>query len=88
MINDSIFPGPIYGGYGNAIARAHYTPPGFTTVLGLKDLKLAIQAAADASVHLPSGPVLQDIFESAVTEVGEDFDWAAVAEISRRRSAS
>jgi hypothetical protein len=88
MINDSIFPGPVYGGYGNAIARGSYTPPGFTTVLGLKDLMLAIQAAADASVHLPSGPVLQEIFEAAVSEVGEDIDWSAVAEISRRRSAS
>jgi 3-hydroxyisobutyrate dehydrogenase-like beta-hydroxyacid dehydrogenase len=88
MINDSVFPGPIYSGYGNAIARGSYTPPGFTTVLGLKDLMLAIQAAADASVHLPSGPVLQEIFEATVSEVGADVDWAAVAEISRRRSAS
>jgi 3-hydroxyisobutyrate dehydrogenase-like beta-hydroxyacid dehydrogenase len=88
IINDSIFPGPVYGGYGNAIARGNYTPPGFTTVLGLKDLMLAIRAAADANVHLPSGPVLQEIFETTVSEVGEDIDWAAIAEISRRRSAS
>lgn len=87
VINDSIFPGPVYGGYGDAIARSSYTPPGFTTVLGLKDLMLAIQAAATANVHLPSGPVLREIFEAAVSEVGEDLDWAAIAEISRRRSA-
>lgn len=87
MINDSIFPGPVYGGYGNAIARGSYTPPGFTTVLGLKDLMLAIESAAVANVHLPSGPVLQEIFEAAVSEIGEDVDWAAIAEISRRRSA-
>jgi 3-hydroxyisobutyrate dehydrogenase-like beta-hydroxyacid dehydrogenase len=88
IINDSIFPGPVYGGYGNAIARGNYAPPGFTTVLGLKDLMLAIQAAAAANVHLPSGPVLQEIFETTVSEVGKDVDWAAIAEISRRRSAS
>lgn len=87
IINDSIFPGPVYGGYGNAIARGNYTPPGFTTVLGLKDLKLAIQAAAVTNVHLPSGPLLQEIFETTVAEVGEDLDWAAIAEITRRRSA-
>jgi 3-hydroxyisobutyrate dehydrogenase-like beta-hydroxyacid dehydrogenase len=85
VINDSIFPGPIYGGYGNAIARANYTPPGFTTVLGLKDLMLAIQAAADANVHLPSGPILREIFEAGVSEIGEDLDWAAIAEVTRRR---
>ncbi len=84
MINDSLFPGPVYGGYGDAIARGSYTPPGFTTVLGLKDLMLAINAAADAGVGLPSGPVLREIFETTVSEIGEDLDWAAIAEITRR----
>jgi hypothetical protein len=85
MINDSIFPGPVYGGYGDAIAGSSYTPAGFSTVLGLKDVMLAIDAAADAGTHLASGPVLQEIFETTVSEVGEDLDWAAIAEISRRR---
>jgi len=84
MINDSVFPGPVYGGYGDAIARGGYTPPGFTTVLGLKDVMLALQAAADAGVRLPSGPLLRDIFETTVAEVGDDLDWAAIAEVTRR----
>lgn len=84
MINDSIFPGPVYGGYGDAIARRSYTPPGFTTVLGLKDVMLAVGAAADAGVRLPSAPILREIFETTVAEVGEDLDWAAIAEITRR----
>jgi 3-hydroxyisobutyrate dehydrogenase-like beta-hydroxyacid dehydrogenase len=87
MINDSLFPGPVYGGYGDAIARGSYTPPGFTTVLGLKDVMLAVGAAADAGVRLPSAPILQEIFETTVAEVGEDLDWAAIAEITRRGSA-
>ncbi len=84
MINDSVFPGPVYGGYGDAIARRSYTPPGFTTVLGLKDVMLAVDAAAEAGVRLPCAPVLREIFETAVSEVGEDLDWAAIAEITRR----
>jgi hypothetical protein len=87
MINDSIFPGPVYGGYGDAIARRSYTPPGFTTVLGLKDVMLAVGAAADAGVRLPSAPILREIFETTIAEVGEDLDWAAIAEITRRGSA-
>jgi 3-hydroxyisobutyrate dehydrogenase-like beta-hydroxyacid dehydrogenase len=63
-----------------------YTPPGFTTVLGLKDVMLAVQAAADAGVELPTGPLLREIFESAVADLGEDLDWAAIAEVTRRRS--
>lgn len=84
MINDSVFPGPVYRGYGNAIARSSYTPAGFSTALGLKDLMLAIGAAADAGVDLPSAPVLRDIFETTVSQLGEDLDWAAIAEITRR----
>lgn len=88
MINDSVFPGPVYGGYGDAIARGSYRPAEFSTVLGLKDLMLAIHAAAQAGVDLPTGPVLQDLLAAAVSEVGEDADWAAIAEVTRRRSAS
>ncbi|WP_431919525.1 NAD(P)-dependent oxidoreductase [Amycolatopsis tucumanensis] len=86
VINDSIFPGPVYGGYGRAIATSTYTPPGFTTTLGHKDLMLAIRAAETLGVELPTGAVLREVFESAIEHVGEDLDWACVAEITRRRA--
>jgi 3-hydroxyisobutyrate dehydrogenase-like beta-hydroxyacid dehydrogenase len=88
MINDSVFPGPVYGGYGDAIVHSSYKPAEFSTVLGLKDLMLATGAAAESGVDLPTGPVLQDLLSTAAREVGEDADWAAIAEITRRRSAS
>ncbi|PXX53406.1 3-hydroxyisobutyrate dehydrogenase-like beta-hydroxyacid dehydrogenase [Nocardia tenerifensis] len=66
MINDSVFPGAVYGGYGDAIATRTYTPPGFTTTLGLKDLNLALGTAAELGVDLPTGPVLHDVFATAV----------------------
>jgi len=85
MINDSVFPGPVYGGYGDAIARGSYTPAGFSTVLGLKDVMLAVDAAADAGVHLPCAPVLREIFETTGAEAGDDLDWSAIAEFTRQR---
>ncbi|WP_069166733.1 NAD(P)-dependent oxidoreductase [Nocardia altamirensis] len=86
MINDSVFPGPVYSGYGNAIATSTYTPPGFTTTLGLKDLNLALSAAAELGVALPAGPALHDVFAAAVEQIGADLDWASVAEVTRKRS--
>jgi 3-hydroxyisobutyrate dehydrogenase-like beta-hydroxyacid dehydrogenase len=86
VINDSAFPGPVYGGYGQAIAAGKYTPPGFTARLGLKDLRLALGLAEDLQVDLPTGAVLQAIFEEAVENVGEDLDWACIAEVTRRRA--
>ena len=88
MINDSVFPGPVYAGYGDVIVRGSYRPAVFSTVLGLKDLMLATRAAAESGVHLPTGPVLQDLLTTAASEVGEDADWAAIAEITRRRSGA
>ena len=86
MINDSVFPGAVYRGYGDAIANSAYTPPGFTAALGLKDLKLALDTAGELGVELPAGPVLQDVFATAVEQGGADLDWASVAEVTRRRS--
>jgi len=86
VINDSVFPGPVYGGYGHAIATSNYTPPGFTSRLGLKDLGLALGLAEELRVNLPTGAVLQGIFEEAVENVGEDLDWASIAEVTRRRA--
>jgi hypothetical protein len=87
MINDSVFPGPVYGGYGDAIARRSYTPVGFSAALGLKDVMLALDAASDAAVPLPCAPVLREIFETTASEVGDALDWSAIAEFTRRRAA-
>lgn len=88
MINDSIFPGPIYGGYGKAIARRSYSPAGFTSALGLKDLNLALDAAAETGCSVPTGPVLLEVFRATVSEVGADLDWSAIAEVGRRRATA
>jgi 3-hydroxyisobutyrate dehydrogenase-like beta-hydroxyacid dehydrogenase len=86
MINDSVFPGPVYGGYGDAIARSSYTPAGFSAVLGLKDVMLAVDAAAEVGAQLPTAPVLREIFETTAAEAGDLLDWAAIAEFTRQRS--
>ena len=61
-------------------------PPGFTSRLGLKDLGLALGLAEDLGVNLPTGAVLRGIFEEAVKNVGEDLDWASIAEVTKRRA--
>ncbi|RJQ76653.1 NAD(P)-dependent oxidoreductase [Pseudonocardiaceae bacterium YIM PH 21723] len=85
MINDSLFPGAVYGGYGQAIATSSYTPPGFTARLGLKDVNLVLGLAEQLGVRLPTGAVLRDVFETAVDQVGSELDWASVAEVTRRQ---
>jgi 3-hydroxyisobutyrate dehydrogenase-like beta-hydroxyacid dehydrogenase len=84
ILTDAAFTGSAYRGYGDLIARRAYTPPGFTVGLGLKDLSLAEQAAADLGAVLPSAPVLRDIFTRALADPDlASLDWSAIAEITR-----
>lgn len=85
LLSSTLFGGVVYQGYGQIIASQSYIPAGFAMELGLKDLALAEEVAADAAVTLPTAPALRAVFERALhdPELGE-ADWAAIAEISRR----
>jgi len=88
LLSSTLFGGVVYSGYGEMIAQRRYAPPGFTVGLGLKDLGLAEDAAAEVGVELGAAPVLRDAFQRTLAddELGE-LDWAAIAEISRRGGA-
>lgn len=86
VMASSLFPGPVYGGYGGMIAERRYEPAGFRLALGLKDVNLALAAGADAQVPLPVAGVLRDAFIDALAHGDADRDWSAVAEAARRRA--
>lgn len=86
VLGDSLFPGPVYSGYGAMIAEERYEPALFTTELGFKDLMLAVDAARAAEVVLPSESVLRGVFEDALSHGQDQLDWASIAEVTRRRS--
>jgi 3-hydroxyisobutyrate dehydrogenase-like beta-hydroxyacid dehydrogenase len=89
LLAGTLFGGVVYRGYGDAIVSRSYTPPGFTMGLGLKDLGLAEGLAQDGGVVLPTAPVLRGIFEEALRDESlRDLDWAAMAEVTRRRGPS
>ena len=85
LIGSSLFGGVVHTGYGAIIAERRYSPPGFTMPLGLKDLGLAEQLAAEGGVDAPMAAVLRERFETALADPElADLDWAAVAEVTRR----
>ncbi|MCC7005334.1 MAG: hypothetical protein IT497_01650 [Ottowia sp.] len=45
MITFSLFPVPIYQGYGAAIANQQFEPAGFKLSLGSKGMRLVLEAA-------------------------------------------
>lgn len=85
LLTSTLFAGVVYSGYGPMIAERRYAPPGFAMPLGLKDLGLAEDLAAEGGVALPTAPVLRDRFERALANPQlADLDWSAVAEVTRR----
>jgi len=86
IITHTAFTGSAYTGYGPMIVNHNYTPPGFTIALGLKDVKLVEDAAADLNLKLPVAGVLRGLFEAALNDPElKDLDWSAIAELTRQR---
>ncbi|MEQ1735260.1 MAG: NAD(P)-dependent oxidoreductase, partial [Rhodoglobus sp.] len=84
LLSGTLFAGVVYSGYGSMIAERRYSPAGFSLPLGLKDLGLAEDLAAEGGVSLPTAPVIRDRFERALADPTlANLDWAAVAEVTR-----
>lgn len=86
ILTHTAFSGSAHKGYGPIIAEKRYQPVGFAMSLGLKDLTLVEDAAAELGVTLPVAPVLHELFEAALADPElAQLDWSAVAEVTRRR---
>lgn len=86
MITSTLFNAPAYKGYGALIAEERYSPPGFKLHLGLKDIRLAQQAAEAKNVPMPFASVIRDNSIDALAHGEGDLEWAALAKVSARRS--
>ena len=86
ILTHTAFTGSAYAGYGPMIVNRAYTPPGFSMTMGLKDVKLIEDAAADLGLTLPVASVLHELFDRAIDDPElTDLDWSAIAELTRQR---
>ncbi|MDH6118294.1 NAD(P)-dependent oxidoreductase [Kitasatospora sp. GAS204B] len=85
VLTGTVFPGPVYTGYGAMIAARRYDPA-FRLSLGLKDVGLALNAGAAAHVPLPIASVLRDALLESVAHGDGERDLAALGETARRRA--
>ena len=86
VLTSGVFASPAYQTYGAAIAQQRYDPPGFKLRLTLKDLRLALAAAEDASVPMPLADVVHESLLEAVAHGDGERDLAALAAVSMRRA--
>ncbi|MCS6302897.1 MAG: NAD(P)-dependent oxidoreductase [Nitrospira sp.] len=78
MLGSTLFACPAYQTYGRVIAQQRFRPAGFTVELGLKDIDLVLQTAADSTTPLPLAGLLHDRFLAAVAKGRGELDWSSV----------
>jgi 3-hydroxyisobutyrate dehydrogenase-like beta-hydroxyacid dehydrogenase len=83
VMTGTIFGAPVYKNYAALIAEQRFTP-GFKLPLGLKDVRLALEAGAAKHVPLPLAALLRDHFIEAIAAGHGDKDWSALALVSTR----
>jgi len=70
---------PMHKNYANLMAEQAFFPAGFRLALGLKDINLVLQTAANCETPMPLGSLLHDRWLSAVAKGRGDLDWSAIA---------
>ena len=86
VLTSTLFAAPVYQNYGRLVAEQQYEPAAFKLVLGLKDIRLALQAGEAARVPLPFASVLRDHLLEAVAAGKGESDWAMLAEVAARHA--
>jgi 3-hydroxyisobutyrate dehydrogenase-like beta-hydroxyacid dehydrogenase len=86
IMTGTLFAAPAYKTYAEIIAHARFSPPGFGLPLGLKDVRLALQAAEAEHTPMPIASLLRDGFLEAIAAGDADKDWSALAALAFRRS--
>jgi 3-hydroxyisobutyrate dehydrogenase-like beta-hydroxyacid dehydrogenase len=86
LLTSTLFAAPVYQNYGGMIVERRYEPAAFRLALGLKDLRLVLEAAEAARTPMPFASVLRDHLLEAVAQGDGDRDWAALAEVARRHA--
>jgi 3-hydroxyisobutyrate dehydrogenase-like beta-hydroxyacid dehydrogenase len=86
LASSTVFPGPVYAGYGALIGQRQYEPAAFKAVLGLKDVDLALAAASQVSVHMPLADMVRAHLQDAMEHGQGEMDLAVLAEVAERRN--
>jgi 3-hydroxyisobutyrate dehydrogenase-like beta-hydroxyacid dehydrogenase len=83
LVLESLFGCRVYQSYSAKIVAEEYSP-GFKMSLGLKDLRLATEAAERAGKRLPMLDTVRNQMTEAVQAGLGDKDWSALADFMRK----
>ncbi len=78
VLSGTLFGAPAYTNYGPRIIEEKFSPAGFKLPLGLKDVRLMMEAADGLAAPMPFASVVRDRFLSAIANGYGDLDWSAM----------
>ena len=82
LLTSTLFGAGVYKTYGGLIAREEFEPAGFAAALGLKDIRLVLEAGEALQVPLPIASLLRDRFLALLAHGGAGLDWSAVSSLA------
>lgn len=85
VINE-LFGSPIYKNYGRIVANEEFDPAAFTLKLGLKDIRLVLEAADELAAPMPLASLIRDHLLSGVAQGQADLDWSSLARVIARNA--
>jgi 3-hydroxyisobutyrate dehydrogenase-like beta-hydroxyacid dehydrogenase len=77
---------PVLSRYATLISAGQYEPAGFALRLGLKDVRLVLEAAGAAQVPMPFASLARDHYLAAMAKGMGDVDWSALAALAAERA--
>ncbi len=78
VVTATLFDAPIYRIYGRMMAEHQYLPPACPPAIGIKDMRLALDASAGLGHDLPLARMVRDHLENAVNSGFSDHDWSVL----------
>lgn len=84
FLTSTLFNSPIYKTYGTLAVEKKFQPAGFLAPLGLKDVRLALQAAESLRVSLPLADLVRNRLLTLLANGGESLDWSAISQLAAR----
>lgn len=82
FLTSTLFNAPVYKTYGGLIVEGKHDHVGFALPLGLKDVRLVLQAADAQRVPMPIASVLHDRFLTALARGHEGSDWSVIGQVA------
>jgi 3-hydroxyisobutyrate dehydrogenase-like beta-hydroxyacid dehydrogenase len=83
-VMNALMNSPIYANYGRMIAEEQFSPAGFALALGLKDVRLVLEAADELAAPMPLASLLKDHFLAALAAGQAELDWSSVVRVAAR----